>query len=88
MSYTIYFENYNVGICKENVYDFVRSIDIKDIRSIFKSYCYKNITDLCLYDYEFKDTDYIGNYTSLSEMYGPDAINNIDIELLHYLQNT
>jgi hypothetical protein len=87
MSYTVYLKNYNVEKSQEDILDFVSSIGVTELQSISKSYNYKDITNLCLYDNEFADTDYIGNYTTLSEMYGPNAINNIDIQLVNYLQN-
>jgi hypothetical protein len=96
MSYTIYLKNYNVEKSQEEYYieksqedilDFVSSIGVTEIEYISKSYKYKDIKNLCLYNNEFPDVDYIGNYTTLSEMYGPNAINNIDIQLVNYLQN-
>jgi len=86
MSYTIYFKNYEVLISQNELLNFVSSINIQDILSIWKAHNYKNITNLCLYDYEFHDTIYISNYTILSEIYGINAINNLDIQLLNYLQ--
>ncbi len=53
---------------EEEVYSFILSNDTKYIRHIFKSYQYNNITNLCLYDHQFADTDYIGNYTTLTHM--------------------
>jgi hypothetical protein len=86
MSYTVCLKDCNVEKSQEDICDFVSSVNVTEIQSISKSYNYKNITNLCLYDNEFADTDYIGNYTKLSEMYGPDAINIIDIKVLNYLQ--
>ncbi len=86
INYTDKSEQIEKELCEEDVYSFICSKDIKEIRSIFKSYQYNNITNLCLYDHEFADTDYIGNYTTLSNIYGPNPINNTDVQVLNYLQ--
>jgi hypothetical protein len=90
MSYTINFTDNTYQIEKEmseeEVYSFILSKEIKAIRSIHKSYQYNDITNLCLYDHQFADTDYIGNYTTLTHLYGPNPLNNTDIQVLNYLQ--
>jgi hypothetical protein len=87
MPYTVCFTNNSLDTHEEDILNFVRTLDIKDKIAIFKSYCYENIESLCIYDSDFHDTDYIGNYKSLPKMYGSNPINNTDIQLLNYLQN-
>jgi hypothetical protein len=86
MLYTIYFENNSVEKNQSEIIDYIESINVKKICSIWKDYNYKNIKGLCLYDSEFVDTDYIGNYISLPEMYGFHCINTVDVKLLNYIQ--
>ena len=79
MSYKIHFlDNTSRIVDDKDIYEFVSLIDKSKIKCIFK-----RVTNLCIYDYEFQDIDYI---ITLSKMYGPNPINDTDIQLIKYLQ--
>ncbi len=52
----------------------------KYITSIWKIHNNKN---LCLYDYEFTDVDFMKNYENLPEMYYIYEINDLDIKIMN-----
>ena len=76
----------DVIVNETDVYEFISAPE-RYIYRILKMYKYGNISLLCLYDCDFPNTDYIGNYTSLPTMYGPNSLNNIDIRLIRYMQD-
>ncbi len=76
----------DVIVNETDVYEFISAPE-RYIYTILKMYKYGNISLLCLYDCDFPNTDYIGNYTSLPTMYGPNPLNNIDILLMRYMQD-
>jgi hypothetical protein len=76
----------DVIVNERDVYEFISAPE-RYIYRILKIYKYGNISLLCLYDCDFPNTDYIGNYTSLPTMYGPTPLNNIDICLIRYMQD-
>jgi hypothetical protein len=76
----------DVIVNETDVYEFISAPE-RYIYRILKMYKYGNISLLCLYDCDFPNTDYIGNYTSLPTMYGPNSLNNNDIRLIRYMQD-
>jgi len=87
MPYTLTLTDKTVTLTDTDVYDYLLKIDKKRVIALNKSYSYDNITSLCLYSNEFPTTDYISNYTTLSNMYGPNPITELDIKLINYLKS-
>lgn len=89
ISYIIYLKDGTRIVCDSTqVWSRLMSMRKSDICSIHKLYCYDIDMNINLYAYEFPDVDCVGYYASLPSFYGPHAIQDIDLQLVTYLQNS
>lgn len=87
VSYIIYLKNGTRIECKPNdVWKSFVSVKKKaDICSIHKLYRYEMDMNINLYAYEFPNADCLDYYMAYPLFYGPNAIEDIDIQLVTYL---
>ncbi len=88
MSYIIYLKNNSkLEYDAEKVYQRLLTIEKSEICSVHKLYHYTKPMNICLYDYGSPDIEYLDNYRGLEQFYGENAIEQIDEQIVNYLQN-
>ena len=85
MIYAVNYLDKLFKIEEELLFDFIKSIKKEEIYNILKIRIPEK--NIILYDFEFPDTDYIGNYKTLPEIYGINCLSEIDIQVINYMQS-